>query len=120
MFVFGSEEDTVQVLRDTVDFSHEIDIDSLQYLILTPIVGTPIYEELASQNRLLHHDWQYYDGHHAVFVPRYMTPFELQSGDLAGHEAVLYLAFSPEKAVAGRLVLCHAQGARPSAVATFL
>jgi radical SAM superfamily enzyme YgiQ (UPF0313 family) len=78
MFVFGSEEDTIQVLRDTVDFSHEIDLDSLQYLILTPIVGTPIYEELASQNRLLHHDWQYYDGHHAVFVPRYMTPFELQ------------------------------------------
>jgi radical SAM superfamily enzyme YgiQ (UPF0313 family) len=78
MFIFGSEEDTVQVLRDTVKFSHEIDVDSLQYLILTPIVGTPIYDELASQNRLLHHDWQYYDGHHAVFVPRYMTPFELQ------------------------------------------
>ena len=78
MFIFGSEEDTVQVLRDTVDFSHEIDIDSLQYLILTPIPGTPIYEELLSQNRLLHHDWQYYDGHHAVFVPRYLTPFELQ------------------------------------------
>ena len=61
-----------------MDFSHEIDIDSLQYLILTPIPGTPIYEELLSQNRLLHHDWQYYDGHHAVFVPRYLTPFELQ------------------------------------------
>ena len=69
MFIFGSEEDTMQVLRETVDFSHEIDIDSLQYLILTPIPGTPIYEELLSQNRLLHHDWQYYDGHHAVFVP---------------------------------------------------
>jgi radical SAM superfamily enzyme YgiQ (UPF0313 family) len=78
MFVFGSEEDTIQVLRDTVDFSHEIDVDSLQYLILTPIPGTPIYDDLASENRLLHHDWQYYDGHHTVFVPRYLTPFELQ------------------------------------------
>ncbi len=78
MFVFGSEEDTIQVLRDTVGFSHEIDIDSLQYLILTPIPGTPIYDELLNQNRLLHQDWQYYDGHHAVFFPRYMTPFELQ------------------------------------------
>jgi len=78
MFVFGSEADTIQVLRDTVNFSHEIDIDSLQYLILTPIPGTPIYDELLSQNRLLHQDWQYYDGHHAVFFPRYMTPFELQ------------------------------------------
>ncbi|WP_449244060.1 B12-binding domain-containing radical SAM protein [Desulfobacca acetoxidans] len=78
MFIFGSEEDTIQVLRDTVGFSQEIDVDSLQYLILTPIPGTPIYDELQSQDRLLHHDWQYYDGHHAVFVPRYMTPYELQ------------------------------------------
>jgi radical SAM superfamily enzyme YgiQ (UPF0313 family) len=82
MFVFGSEEDTIQVLRETVGFSHEIDIDSLQYLILTPIPGTPIYDELLSQNRLLHQDWQYYDGHHAVFVPRYMTPYELQKETL--------------------------------------
>jgi radical SAM superfamily enzyme YgiQ (UPF0313 family) len=78
MFVFGSEEDTIQVLRDTVNFSHKIDLDSVQYLTLVPIVGTPIYEELANQNRLLHHDWEYYDGHHAVYLPRYMTPFELQ------------------------------------------
>lgn len=78
MFIFGSEEDNVQVLRDTVAFSHEIDLDSLQYLILTPIPGTPVYDELAAQSRLLHHDWQYYDGHHAVFLPRYLTPFELQ------------------------------------------
>lgn len=82
MFVFGSEADTLQVMRDTVTFSHEIDLDSLQYLILTPIPGTPIYDELASQNRLLHQDWQFYDGHHAVFVPRYMTPLELQVGTL--------------------------------------
>jgi radical SAM superfamily enzyme YgiQ (UPF0313 family) len=78
MFVFGSEEDTIQVMRETVNFSHEIDVDSLQYLILTPLPGTPIYDELVSQNRLLHYNWQYYDGHHAVYIPRYMTPFELQ------------------------------------------
>lgn len=82
MFVFGSEADTLQVMRDTVEFSHEIDVDSLQYLILTPIPGTPVYDELATQNRLLHQDWQYYDGHHAVFVPQYMTPLELQLGTL--------------------------------------
>jgi len=82
MFVFGSEEDTLQVMEETVRFSHEIDLDSLQYLILTPIPGTPVYDELAGQNRLLHQDWQYYDGHHAVFMPRYMTPLELQLGTL--------------------------------------
>lgn len=78
MFVFGAETDNVQVIRDTIKFSHAIDLDSLQYLILTPIPGTPVYDELLAENRILHHDWQYYDGHHAVFQPRQMTPYELQ------------------------------------------
>lgn len=78
MFVFGAETDSVQTIRDTVKFSHAIDLDSLQYLILTPIPGTPVYDELLAQGRILHHDWQYYDGHHAVFQPRQMTPYELQ------------------------------------------
>jgi radical SAM superfamily enzyme YgiQ (UPF0313 family) len=78
MFVFGSEEDHFQVIRDTVKFSRELDLDSLQYLILTPIPGTPVYQELEAQNRIFCHDWSHYDGHHAVFQPRQLTPYELQ------------------------------------------
>ena len=78
MFVFGSEEDHYQVIRDTVKFSRELDLDSLQYLILTPIPGTPVYQELEAQNRIFCHDWSHYDGHHAVFQPRKLTPYELQ------------------------------------------
>jgi len=78
MFVFGSEEDHYQVIRDTVRFSRDLDLDSLQYLILTPIPGTPVYQELEAQNRIFCHDWSHYDGHHAVFQPRQLTPYELQ------------------------------------------
>ncbi len=78
MFVFGSEEDHFQVIRDTVRFSRDLDMDSLQYLILTPIPGTPVYQELEAQNRIFCHDWSHYDGHHAVFQPRQLTPYELQ------------------------------------------
>jgi radical SAM superfamily enzyme YgiQ (UPF0313 family) len=78
MFVFGSEEDHYQVIRDTVKFSRELDLDSLQYLILTPIPGTPVYQELEAQNRIFCHDWSHYDGHHAVFQPKQLTPYELQ------------------------------------------
>ncbi|MEW6657917.1 MAG: radical SAM protein [Thermodesulfobacteriota bacterium] len=78
MFVFGSEEDHYQVIRDTVKFSRELDLDSLQYLILTPIPGTPVYQELEAQNRIFCRDWSHYDGHHAVFQPRQLTPYELQ------------------------------------------
>jgi radical SAM superfamily enzyme YgiQ (UPF0313 family) len=78
MFVFGSEEDHYQVIRDTVKVSRQLDLDSLQYLILTPMPGTPVYKELESQNRIICRDWSHYDGHHAVFTPRQFTPYELQ------------------------------------------
>ncbi len=78
MFVFGSEEDHFQVIRDTIKFSRRLDLDSLQYLILTPVPGTPFYQEMEAQNRIICRDWSQYDGHHAVFQPRQFTPYELQ------------------------------------------
>ncbi len=78
MFVFGSEEDHYQVIRDTVTFSRQLDLDSLQYLILTPVPGTPVYQDLEAQNRIICRDWSHYDGHHIVFQPRQFTPYELQ------------------------------------------
>jgi len=78
MFVFGSEEDHFQVIRDTVKVSRQLDLDSLQYLILTPIPGTPFYQEMEAQNRIICRDWSHYDGHNTVFQPRQFTPYELQ------------------------------------------
>jgi radical SAM superfamily enzyme YgiQ (UPF0313 family) len=78
MFVFGSEEDHYQVIRDTIKFSRKLDLDSLQYLILTPVPGTPFYQEMEAQNRIICRDWGQYDGHHTVFQPRQFTPYELQ------------------------------------------
>ena len=78
MFVFGAEEDHYQVIRDTVTFSRQLDLDSLQYLILTPVPGTPVYQDLEAQNRIICRDWSHYDGHHIVFQPKQFTPYELQ------------------------------------------
>ena len=78
MFVFGAEEDHYQVIRDTVKVSRQLDLDSLQYLILTPVPGTPFYKEMEAQNRIICRDWSQYDGHHTVFQPRQFTPYELQ------------------------------------------
>lgn len=78
MFVFGAEDDDYQVIRDTVKFSRMVDLDSLQYLILTPVPGTPFYQEMEAQNRIICKDWGQYDGHFAVFQPKQFTPYELQ------------------------------------------
>ncbi|NLC12386.1 MAG: B12-binding domain-containing radical SAM protein [Firmicutes bacterium] len=78
MFVLGSDEDTIQTIRDTVDFSLDTRIDSVQFLTLTPLPGTPFFHKLDEEGRLLTKDWELYDGHHVVFLPAKMSPEELQ------------------------------------------
>jgi len=77
MFVLGSDVDNIQTIRDTAKFAKRSNIDSIQFMVLTPLPGTPVFEELDNSNRLIHTDWTKYDAHHAVFEPRQMTVFEL-------------------------------------------
>jgi len=77
MFVLGSDMDDIQTIRNTQRYARDLGIDSVQFLMLTPLPGTPVFEELQSQGRLIHTDWSKYDAHHAVFEPKLMTAFEL-------------------------------------------
>lgn len=77
MFVFGSDTDDLQTIRSTQKYAKKLDIDSIQFLMLTPLPGTLVFEELKRQRRLIHTDWSKYDAHHVVFEPKLMTPFEL-------------------------------------------
>ncbi len=78
MFVLGSDTDDIQTIRNTATFAKKLDIDSIQFMMLTPLPGTPVFEELKNSGRLIHTDWSKYDAHHAVFEPKLMTAFELQ------------------------------------------
>jgi hypothetical protein len=49
-------------------------------MILTPIPGSRDFEAYQrGEGTLLSREWALYDGHHAVHVPRQMTPYELQT-----------------------------------------
>jgi len=78
MFVFGADEDTPQTIRDTVKFARRNKIDTVQFLVLTPLPGTRTYQELEDDGRLLTHDWSMYDAHHVVFEPALMSAAVLQ------------------------------------------
>lgn len=78
MFIFGFETDTIQGTRETCRFAMKNKLDSIQYLILTPLPGTPLYRELRDENRLIIKDWSFYDGHHVVHSPARMSPVDLQ------------------------------------------
>ncbi len=77
MFVVGSDTDDIQTIRNTQLYAKKLGIDSVQFMMLTPLPGTPVFNELYDQGRIIHTDWSKYDAHHAVFEPRLMTAFEL-------------------------------------------
>ena len=85
MFVLGADSDTKGVVRETVDFSVKHRIDTVMLNILTPLPGTPLFDELEAQGRIFDKRWQLYDALHVVFTPKNMTPYELQREVIAGY-----------------------------------
>lgn len=82
MFVLGGDTDDIETIRSTKRFAKRLKINSIQFMMLTPLPGTPVFEELVQQGRIIHTDWAKYDAHHAVFEPKLMTAFELHTETL--------------------------------------
>jgi len=47
-------------------------------MILTPLPGTPLFNDVLKSGRPLHTDWSKSDSQHVVFKPRLMSPATLQ------------------------------------------
>lgn len=77
-FVFGMDEDTAEVCAETARLAVAIGIDLPRFAIATPFPGTPLYDRLDREGRILTRDWERYDGQHAVFQPARMSPEELE------------------------------------------
>lgn len=82
MFVFGGDTDDIETIRSTEKFARRLNINSIQFMMLTPLPGTPVFDDLTEQGRIIHTDWAKYDAHHAVFEPKLMTAFELHTETL--------------------------------------
>jgi len=80
MFVLGSDEDDLDTIKSTVTFAKKQSIDTVQFMILTPLPGSEQYNTLVREDRLVIKDWSYYDAHHVVYQPKKLTYFELQWG----------------------------------------
>ncbi|UCD58032.1 MAG: B12-binding domain-containing radical SAM protein [Candidatus Hydrogenedentota bacterium] len=78
MFVLGSDEDDVRIIRETARFAKRVKIDTVQFMILTPVPGSEIFEQFDEENKIFTYDWKFYDGHHVVFKPNKMVPIVLQ------------------------------------------
>jgi radical SAM superfamily enzyme YgiQ (UPF0313 family) len=78
--IFGFDEDTIDIFDLTLEKIFEFEIDVLEINILTPYPGTPLYERLDKEGRILTKDWSRYNQVDIVFEPKNMTVNELYKG----------------------------------------
>ncbi|HQP36562.1 MAG TPA: DUF4070 domain-containing protein, partial [Polyangiaceae bacterium] len=55
-------------------------LECATFHILTPYPGTPMFEQLEREGRILTREWDRYDTAHVVFQPARMTPTQLEEG----------------------------------------
>lgn len=87
MFMFGADSDKSGIFRETFEFCKNSGISTVQYMIMTPLPGTVLFRQLEKQGRLLHRNWEYYDAMHVVFMPKNLSPAELQKGMIEAYSS---------------------------------
>jgi radical SAM superfamily enzyme YgiQ (UPF0313 family) len=78
--IFGFDEDKPDIFDTTIDTINNWGIDVLEINILTPYPGTPLFERLDKDGRILTKDWSRYNQIDVVFQPKNMTVKELLNG----------------------------------------
>lgn len=78
--VIGFDHDTVKTFDVIRNFLIESKAANLNFNILYPYPGTPIFEKLKSENRITSFDWDNYVMDGVNFIPKGMTQDELHDG----------------------------------------
>jgi len=90
-FIAGFDGDTPESVERMADNLYAIAVDVPFLSVLTPFKGTPLYEEMVGDGRMLpERGWEFYNGYNVTFRPRAMTPDEL----LTAHRRLWRRAFS--------------------------
>ena len=78
--IFGFDEDKPEVFDTTLEKMYELEIDVVEVNILTPYPGTPLFDRMEKEGRILTKDWSKYNQIDVVFTPKNMTVNELKEG----------------------------------------
>ena len=79
-FMFGFDTDTVDVFSATLRMIKQLKIDVADFSVLTPFPGTPVFQQLEKEKRILTKDWAQYNLKTIVFKPNQLTIFEITKG----------------------------------------
>lgn len=77
MLIPGIDSDTPESLKEMLSWAKK-NLDSVQFLPLTPLPGTPYWDQIEEEKRFLTKDFSLYDVQHVVVRPKNFTPYQLQ------------------------------------------
>jgi radical SAM superfamily enzyme YgiQ (UPF0313 family) len=80
--VFGFDQDKPDTFTTTLDWLVAHRIETMTGHILTPFPGTPFYQRLLGEGRIIDFDLSHYNTSHVVFRPKGMHADELLAGFL--------------------------------------
>jgi radical SAM superfamily enzyme YgiQ (UPF0313 family) len=78
--IVGLDHDRPDVFERTLRYLQALHIDALQLNILTPLPGTPLFEQFRQSQRITDLHWAHYDFRHVVIEPAGMSAPQLQEG----------------------------------------
>jgi radical SAM superfamily enzyme YgiQ (UPF0313 family) len=89
--IAGFDTDTADTITGMAKKLFAIGIDVPFISILTPYAGTPLYDRLSSENRIIkERSWNFYNGYNVAFHPKKMSEHDL----LRAHRRLWKDAFS--------------------------
>jgi len=78
LFILGLDYDRGDVFRKTLDFCNDSMLDFVTFNILRPFPGTPFFNRMRKQKKILTYNWDKYE--RVVTRPKNMTISELERG----------------------------------------
>ncbi|MBT3193777.1 MAG: radical SAM protein [Verrucomicrobia bacterium] len=74
----GRDWDDDTIADRVLSLFSEANIHTSEFFIYTPYPGTPLWNRLERQDRIIDFDWQHYNGAHVVYKPHNMPPEALK------------------------------------------
>jgi radical SAM superfamily enzyme YgiQ (UPF0313 family) len=81
-FLLGNEDDALGTVDRMLEFCHTAGVRKAEFAIFTPYPGTPSWDRLVKEDRIIDRTWSHYNDANAVFMPAQMTPDQLTQGYL--------------------------------------
>ena len=96
-FMFGIPGETNETVERTVRLARELNPESVQFSILTPLPGTRIYDELLERGHLEVSDWESLDGYFTSVV----RTESMSAGELEKAASYAWRSWARHKALGG-------------------